>query len=245
MRSLDGRAVLISGAGSGLGRAIARRLARAGAHPVIGDINVEGAQETEKLIVDEGGSASSLLLDVTDTDSVKSVIAGTAEQFGERFDALINNAGADGGRGFLGTTDDEWARVVAVNQYGPLRLGREFMQMVGSAEREFPADIVNVISTAAVAVGPGEAAYDTSKAALAMLTRVMQREALEDQWPARVHGLMPGGMNTPLMGGSQTSETRMNPDKVAGAVEFMLTLPPDLVVQNMVINSRREPGWPR
>lgn len=245
MRSLAGRVVLISGAGSGLGRAIARRLARAGAHSVIGDINVDGARETERLILDDGGSANSLTLDVTDTESVKAAIAGTAEQFGDRFDGLVNNAGADGGRGFLGTNDDEWARVVGVNQYGPLRLGREFMQLVGSAEREFPADIVNVISLAAIAVGPNEAAYDTSKAALAMLTRVMQREAYEDQWPARVHGLMPGGMNTPLMGGSQTDETRMDPDRAAIAVEFMMTLPPDIVVQNLVINSRREPGWPR
>jgi NAD(P)-dependent dehydrogenase (short-subunit alcohol dehydrogenase family) len=245
MRSLADRAVLISGAGSGLGRAIARRLARAGAHSVIGDINIDGARETERLILEEGGSANCLLLDVTDTDSVKAAVADTAERFGERFDGLVSNAGADGGRGFLGTNDDEWARVVGVNQYGPLYLGREFLQMIGPAEREFPADVVNVISLAAIAVGPNEAAYDTSKAALAMLTRVMQREAYEHQWPARVHGVMPGGMNTPLMGGSQTDETRMDPDRVAIAVEFMLTLPPDTYVQNLVINSRREPGWPR
>ena len=245
MRSLADRVVLISGAGSGLGRAIARRLARGGAHSVIGDINVDGARETERMILDDGGSASCLMLDVTDTESVKAAITGTAEQFGERFDGLVNNAGADRGRGILETSDEQWAQVIGVNQYGPLRLGREFLQMIGSAEREFPADIVNVISLAAIAVGPNEAAYDTSKAALAMLTRVMQREAYEDRWPARVHGLMPGGMNTPLMGGSLSDETRMDPDRAASAVEFMLTLPPDTVVQNLVINSRREPGWPR
>lgn len=247
MRSLAGRVVLISGAGSGLGRAIARRLARAGAHPVIGDVNVVGAAETERLIRDDGGSASCLTLDVTDTESVKAVVASTAERFGERFDGLVNNAGTDAGSGILGTSDEQWARVLGVNQFGPLYLGREFVKMLGPAEREFPADIVNVISIAAVALGPNEAAYDTSKAALAMLTRVMQREAHEHRWPARVHGLMPGGMNTPLMGQSSPTEeeSRMDPARVAGAVEFMLTLPPDTYVQNLVINSRREPGWPR
>jgi NAD(P)-dependent dehydrogenase (short-subunit alcohol dehydrogenase family) len=244
MRSLAGRVVLISGAGSGLGRAIARRLARGGAHPVIGDVNVDGAGETERLIRDEGGSASCLMLDVTDTESVKAVIAGTAERFGERFDGLVNNAGTDRGAGIFGTSDEQWAQVIAVNQSGPLYLSREFLKMVGSAEREFPADIVNVISIAAIAVGPNEAAYDTSKAALAMLTRIMQREANESQWPARVHGLMPGGMNTPLMGGSLTDETRMDPDRAASAVEFMMTLPPDTFIQNLVINCRREPDWP-
>jgi NAD(P)-dependent dehydrogenase (short-subunit alcohol dehydrogenase family) len=245
MRSLAGRVVLISGAGSGLGRAIARRLARGGAHSVIGDVNVDGAGETERLVRDDGGSASCPMLDVTDTESVRAVIASIAERFGERFDGLVNNAGIDRGAGILGTSDEEWAQVIAVNQSGPLHLSREFLKMVGPTEREFPADIVNVISTAAIAVGPNETAYDTSKAALAMLTRVMQREAHEYQWPARVHGLMPGGMNTPLMGQSLSEESRMDPDRVASAVEFMMTLPPDTFIQNLVINSRLEPGWPR
>lgn len=241
MRSLAGRAVLISGAGSGLGRAIAVRLARGGAHAVIGDINVVGAKETERLIHDDGGSAAALLLDVTDAETVKAAVATTAEQFSERFDGLVNNAGAPGGSDFLRTSDEDWARAIAVNQSGTWHLGREFMKTVGSAEREFPADVVNIISTAALSVGSNEAAYDTSKAALAMLTRVMQREAHENHWPARVHGLMPGGMRTPFMAPSHPSdEARMDPYTAAGAVEFMLTLPPDTFVQNLVISSRSE-----
>jgi len=79
-----------------------------------------------------------------------------------------------------------------------------------------------------------------------MLTRIMQREAHEYRWPARIHGLMPSAMNTPMMDQWQLpAEVMMDPDTVASAVEFMLTLPPDSFVQNLVINSRREPGWPR
>lgn len=245
MRSLAGRAILISGAGSGLGRAIAVQLARGGAHTVIGDIDVAGAGETERLIRDDGGGASCLVLDVTDTGSVKAAIASTAERFGERFDGLVNNAGAPGGSGILGTSDDVWAQTIAVNQSGPWNLSRAFLKMVGTGEREFPADIVNVISTAAIMVGTNQAAYDTSKAGLAMLTRVLQREAHENRWPARVHGLMPGGLKTPFMAPSHTSdETRMEPRTAARAVEFMLTLPPDTFIQNLVISSRREHGFP-
>lgn len=246
MRALDQRVVLITGAGSGLGRAIARRLAAGGAHPVVADLDLAGAEQTVRLVSDAGGSASSVRLDVTDSDQVAAVIAATAEQFGQRFDALVNNAGTDRGAGILDITDQQWQQVLAVNQSGPLYTSRQFLRTLGTAERSFPADIVNVISISAITVGADAAAYNSSKAALAMLTRIMQREAHEYRWPARIHGLMPSAMNTPMMDQWQLpEEVMMDPDTVASAVEFMLTLPPDSFVQNLVINSRREPGWPR
>jgi NAD(P)-dependent dehydrogenase (short-subunit alcohol dehydrogenase family) len=246
MRTLDQRAVLITGGGSGLGRATARRLAAAGAHPVVADIDVEAAEATVGLVSDAGGSASSCRLDVTDPDSVAEAIDTTAARFGERFDALINNAGTDRGAGIVDITDQQWHDVVAVNQSGPLYTTRQFLRALGTAERRYPADIVNVISISAITVGADAAAYNSSKAALAMLTKIMQREAYEYRWPARIHGVMPSAMNTPMMEQWQLSrEVMMDPDTVASAVEFMLTLPPDTFVQNLVINSRREPGWPR
>jgi NAD(P)-dependent dehydrogenase (short-subunit alcohol dehydrogenase family) len=81
---------------------------------------------------------------------------------------------------------------------------------------------------------------------LAMLTRILQREAHEYRWPVRIHGLMPSAMNTPMMDQWQLpAEVMMDPDTVASAIEFMLCLPADSFIQNLVINSRREPGWPR
>ncbi|MDQ1721763.1 MAG: hypothetical protein QOI26_1497 [Pseudonocardiales bacterium] len=246
MRPLDQRAVLITGGGSGLGRAIARRLAAAGAHPVVADVDVEGAEATVRLVSDVGGTASSCRLDVTDPDSVAEAIEATAARFGERFDALINNAGTDRGAGILEISNQQWHDVLAVNQSGPLYTTRQFLRTLGAAERGYPADVVNVLSISAITVGADAAAYNSSKAALAMLTKIMQREAYEYRWPARIHGLMPSAMNTPMMDQWQLSqEVMMDPDTVASAVEFMLTLPPDTFVQNLVINSRREPGWPR
>jgi NAD(P)-dependent dehydrogenase (short-subunit alcohol dehydrogenase family) len=246
VRSLNGRVVLISGGGSGLGRAIARRLAAGGAHPVVGDVDTDGAAETVRLVEESGGSATTHRLDVTASDSVREVVGAVAEEFGDRFDGLVNNAGTDRGASILDLSDEQWAQVVGVNQTGPMYLTREFLRRVGTAEREFPADVVNVISISAITVGTDAAAYNSSKAALAMLTRVMQREAHEYRWPVRIHGLMPSAMNTPMMEQWHLSdEVMMAPDTVASAVEFMMTLPPDTFVQNLVINSRREPGWPR
>ena len=213
---------------------------------MIGDIDQVGAAETLRLIEAGGRAASIAKLDVTDSANVHEVVVGIAEQYGQRFDGLVNKAGTDRGASIVDLTDEHWAQVVAVNQTGPLYLSREFLKIIGTAERAFPADIVNVISISAITVGTDAGAYNSSKAALAMLTRIMQREALEYRWPVRVHGLMPSAMNTPMMEQwNLSSEVMMDPDTVAGAVEYMMTLAPDSFVQNLVINSRREPGWPR
>jgi NAD(P)-dependent dehydrogenase (short-subunit alcohol dehydrogenase family) len=247
MRSLQGRAILISGGGSGLGRAIALRLATCGAHPVVGDVNAAAAQETVQLIEAAGGRGTASQLDVTDPISTARVVGETADRFGTAFDGLVNNAGTDRGAGMLDISDEQWQSVIAVNQSGPLYLTRAFLRALDvSVDRVYPADVVNVISISAITVGADAAAYNSSKAALAMLTKVMQREAYEYRWPVRVHGLMPSAMNTPMMQQWHLSDdVMMAPDTVAGAVEFMMTLPPDTFVQNLVINSRREPGWPR
>jgi 3-oxoacyl-[acyl-carrier protein] reductase len=229
-----------------LGRAIAVRLAAGGAHPIVADIDRDSAEHTVEVIRDAGAQASWVALDVTDPCSAREVVADAAQRFGECFDALVNNAGTDRGAGVLDLSDEQWQQVIAVNQSAPLYLTREFLKAIGTADRSFPADVVNVISISAITVGTDAAAYNSSKAALAMLTKIMQREALEYGWPARVHGLMPSAMNTPMMDQWQLAdEVMMEPDTVASAVEFMLTLPPDTFVQNMVINSRREPNWPR
>ena len=245
-RDLQDRVVLISGAGSGLGRATARRLAASGATAVVGDIDEAGAKETVRLIEASGGAALALRLDVTHADDARAAVRDTYEQFGDRFDGLINNAGTDRGASIVDLTDEQWQQVISVNQSGPLYLTREFLKVIGTQDRAFPADVVNVLSISAITVGTDAAAYNSSKAALAMLTRIMQREAHEYRWPVRVHGLMPSAMNTPMMEQWQLAEeVMMDPDTVASAVEFMITLPPDSFVQNLVINSRREPGWPR
>src|SRR5829696_9096259 len=100
-RDLQDRVILISGAGSGLGRATACRLAAGGATAVVGDIDEAGAKETVRLIESSGGAALATRLDVTDPTSARGAVRDTHEQFGDRFDGLINNAGTDRGASIL------------------------------------------------------------------------------------------------------------------------------------------------
>lgn len=246
-RPLQGRAALVTGAGSGLGRATSLRLADRGAFVVATDCRLDDARDTATLVSERGGGATALELDVADSKQVSAVLDEVVERFGASFDCLVNNAGLDRGASVADLSDEEWATVVAVNQSGPLYTMREFVRRIlAQRPREVPADIVNVISISAITVGTDAAAYNSSKAALAMLTRIAQREAHEYKWPIRIHGLMPSAMNTPMMAQwNLPDEVMMHPDTVAAAIEFMVTLPPDTFVHNLVINSRREPGWPR
>ncbi len=245
-RELTGRVALVTGGGSGLGRATCLRLARGGATVIAGDVDETAAKETASLA---GGSAGSLPLDVADASSVAETVDRLVARYGAAFDLLVNNAGTDRGADLVDITDEQWAQVVAVNQTGPMLMSRAFVRAVLAdqhSQRDEPADVVNVISISAVTVGSGAAAYNASKAALAKLTEVVQREAYQFRWPIRVHGLMPSAMNTPMMEQWQLSdEVMMDPDTVASAIEFMVRLPADSFVQNLVINSRREPDWPR
>jgi 3-oxoacyl-[acyl-carrier protein] reductase len=248
VRSLRGRTALVTGGGSGLGRATCRRLARGGAQAVVvADVDESAAATTVEMIDADGGIAEAVRLDVTDSSQVRTVLGEVVERFGSSFDCLVNNAGTDRGADLLDLSDENWRTVLGVNQDGPMFTMREFLRcVVDGGPREYPADIVNVISISAITVGAGASAYNASKAALAKLTEVVQREAYEYEWPARIHGLMPSAMNTPMMDQWHLSdEVMMDPDTVASAVEFMVTLPPDTFVQNLVVNSRREPGWPR
>jgi 3-oxoacyl-[acyl-carrier protein] reductase len=241
------RTALVTGGGSGLGRATSLRLARAGMRVAVADLREDAAKETVALIEARGGTGLAVQLDVSDSAAVDGVMADLFGQFGDTFDCLINNAGTDRGASVLDLSDAQWHQVLGVNQSGPLFTSRAFLRrVVAAGDRPDPADIVNVISISAITVGTDAAAYNASKAALAKLTEVMQREAYEYRWPVRIHGLMPSAMNTPMMEQWHLAdEVMMDPDTVASAIEFVITLPADTFVQNLIINSRREPGWPR
>ena len=117
-RSLTGRTALVTGGGSGLGRAIARRLAAGGATVVVADIDANGAADTVKLVTEAGGQARDISLDVADPQSVAAAVAAVFEEFGDSVDLLVNNAGTDRGAGILDLTEEQWQHVIGVNQVG-------------------------------------------------------------------------------------------------------------------------------
>jgi len=244
--SLADRVALVTGGGSGLGRALSLELATAGATVLVADIDAAGAEETVGLVERSGapGKASAVRLDVTDRAAVDTVIEEASATYGDRFDLLVSNAGTDRGADLTEIDDDQWHGVFAVNVHGPMYLARAFvrhLQGVGAGS----GDLVCVTSISALTVGAGAGAYNASKAAMRKLAEVMQTEARERGWPARVTIIDPAAMNTPMMEQwSLPDEVMMNPAVVAGLVRHAVTLPPDVVLQSAVVTKRTE-QYPR
>ena len=163
---LEGKVALITGAGSGIGRASAIRFAAEGAQVVV--VDLEGAEETAAAIDAAGGDALPLITDVADEDAVATMAEMALERYG-RVDVLMNNAGIlDDYLPAADTPTEVWRRVLGVNLDAHLFTSRALLpQMV---ERGAGA-IVNVASTAGLNGGNGGAAYTTSKHAVIGLTR--------------------------------------------------------------------------
>lgn len=241
-RDMTGRVALVTGGGSGLGRATSVELAAGGAHVLVADIDARGADATVRLVDERAGSAEAVRLDVTDAAEVDRVIGAAHATHGDAFDCLVSNAGTDRGADVTDVTDEQWHGVFAVNVHGPMYVSRAFVRSVLQHRgRTAPADIVCVVSISALTVGSGAGAYNSSKAAMLKLAEVLQSEARERGWPVRVAALNPAAMNTPMMDQWHLpQEKMMDPAVVAGLVRTAVTLPPDVMVQSLVVTTRNE-----
>lgn len=240
---MRGRVALVTGGGSGLGRAVCRDLAVAGARVVVADIDASGSDTTAQLVQEAGGEADVVHLDVTDPARVDAVVGELGESHGPAFDCVVSNAGTDRGADLTRIEDDDWHTVFAVNVHGPMYLTRAFLRHVASvgAPPRGPADLVAVVSISALTVGAGAAAYNTSKAAMLKLAEIAQTEVREQALPARVSILNPAAMATPMMDRwGLPAERMMDPEVVAGLVRTAVTLPADAVLQQAVITPRVE-----
>jgi NAD(P)-dependent dehydrogenase (short-subunit alcohol dehydrogenase family) len=193
MARFDGRVAVVTGAGSGLGRATARLLATEGAPVAVLDIAADAAEKTVADIGESGGTARAYTVDVADPASVESTIAGVAADLG-RPQVVVNCAGI--GR-FSHTHElsfEEWRRVLGVNLDGTFLVCRAAIPYL----LDGGGVIVNIASNAGVKAQPYSAAYCTSKAGVVMLTRVIADEYVRKG--IRVVCVAPGGMETPLQG---------------------------------------------
>jgi 3-oxoacyl-[acyl-carrier protein] reductase len=245
-REMTGRVAVVTGAGSGLGRAISTVLAGAGARVVATDIDEAGAEATAKEVEAAGGWAQGRRLDVTDSAAVDELFDELFRDHGEQLDCLVNNAGTDTGADVPELRDEQWHAVFAVNAHSHLYTSRAFVRgVLARGARAVPADICSIISISALTVGSGAAAYNSSKAAALKLSEVMQSESRERGWPVRVSAISPSAMNTPMMTQwSLRPEQMMDPLEVARLVQVAVTLPADMVLQSLVVTSRVE-AYPR
>lgn len=241
-QELTDRVALVTGGGSGLGRATSLRFARGGAHVLVADIDEGAAKQTVGLVEEAGGTASVVVVDVSDSAAVDTAVEEAFATHGPRFDCLVNNAGTDRGADLVDIDDERWHQVFGVNVHGPMHTSRAFVR--GRLALDLPdalADVVNVVSISALTVGAGAGAYNASKAALGKLTEVMQTEAREHGWPVRVSAIHPAAMNTPMMEQWSLPQDRMmDPDVVARLIEVAVTMPPDTVLQNVIPTLRNE-----
>lgn len=191
MKGLEGKTALVTGAGHGIGQAIAARLAEEGAHVMIGDVNDAAGTASADRINAAGGSASATRVDVMQRDSVSAFVEAAVSHYG-RVDVLVCNAGIMDRAPFLEMTDALWQQVLGINLYGAFVCGQlAARQMIAQGDG---GRIVHVASNSGMFGGRGRAAYGVSKAGLINLTQTMAIELAAHD--IRVNAVAPGPTKT-------------------------------------------------
>jgi glucose 1-dehydrogenase len=185
---LSGKHAIVTGAGSGIGRAVALGFAREGAGVVAADVDPARARETALAIEEAGGLAVAVQVDVSDKGSVEALLGAALFRF-ERIDVLFNNAGVSSRAPFLEMTEAEWDRVLGVNLKGQFLVGQAVARHM--VERGGGGSIINTSSQLAEgAANPRSAHYLASKGGSRMLTRGMAVDLAPHN--IRVNALAPG-----------------------------------------------------
>ena len=195
---LKDKVALITGANSGIGRAIATRFAQEGAHVAVNYLPVGHNADDAQAEVDDfgktyGETGIAVAADVSQRDQVQKMFDDTVAQFG-RVDIIVNNAGIEIKKAFLDVTDAEWNKVIAVNLYGSFVVAQiGARQMV---EQKSGGKIVNISSVHEDIPFPGYTAYCASKGGMRMMMRNLAMELA--QYQINVNNIAPGAIATPI-----------------------------------------------
>jgi NAD(P)-dependent dehydrogenase (short-subunit alcohol dehydrogenase family) len=225
---LDGKVAIVTGGGRGIGKAIARALARMGCSVVVASRTAAEIEGVAQSIRESGGKALSVVTDVASARQVENLVQTTVEEFGQ-VDILVNSAGTSHLASLLDLKEETWERILDVNCKGAFLLSR------GVARRMIAQGggrIINVTTVGAERGGAGLGAYQASKAALKMLTMCMAVEWARHN--INVNAVGPGltrtGFSRPIWGDAGRAEEYLRavpqgrvaePDEIVGAVLFL------------------------
>jgi len=231
---------LVTGGGRGLGAAICRVLSHAGASVVIADLNREAAENLRVELQDRGRRAIALELDVGDEHQVAEGLRYIAVEFG-RLDVLINNAGTDITLSITELEIKDWDRIIRTNLRGPFVMSKLALPEL----QKRGGQIVNVVSTAAKRAWANASAYHASKWGLLGFSHALHVEARA--LGVKVTALVVGGMRTPFLLDRFPDidpNTLQDPQNVAATVRYVLTLPAETVIPEIMVLPMRETSWP-
>ena len=209
---LEGKSVVITGAGSGVGRAASLLFARHGAKVTAADIDLAQAEETAAMVRAEGGSAQAQRCDVGDAEEVAALVAAAVAAFG-RLDVMYNNAGitvlprpGQGLRRFVETEQAEFDRVYRVNVTGVINGCQTAIRQFEAQEAAGQGSGGVIVNTASVAglIGFGGVVYGSSKGAVTLMTKTLALELAAKG--IRVNSVCPAGMPTNFMPGVAQSD---------------------------------------
>ncbi len=226
----EGRVAIVTGAGRGIGKAIAERLAEAGAKVIVADIDLANAQKTSEGINERHQNSIAVEVDVTKSSSVNSLLAKTLETYGQ-VDILVNNAGIMYRTRILNLPLEEWEQTIDVNLTGPFRCIKAVLPLM--KERGF-GRIVNISSSAGRSVSTlGGAHYTASKAGLLGLTRAVAKEMAP--FGITVNAICPGLIDTDMVRKTTTPQNLQDfldsfparrigkPEEIGDLVVFLCT----------------------
>jgi 2-hydroxycyclohexanecarboxyl-CoA dehydrogenase len=192
LEGLRDRAVVVTGAGSGIGRAIATRLGDEGGRVGIFDIDVQGGQQTRDAIAAAGGDAHFYQVDITDFENVAAAVA-QFELDVAPVAGLVNNAGWDVASPFLDTTPDLWKKLIDINLLGPLNVTKVVLEKMSERGE---GRIVSIASDAGRVGSSGESVYAACKGGVIALTKSIAREMARSG--ITLNCVSPGPSDTPL-----------------------------------------------